>query len=370
MKKVTGALAAFLYSTSALYGATLLPNGEQQFIDANGKPYANGRVYFYSNYPTCTVLKNTYQDSAAAVLNTNPVVLSAMGTATIFGTGAYCQVLKDQLGNTIWTKYTSDTSSASNLGWGGVSGGSANVQTLSASTFTGLDGQTVYFVAGFTNTGSMTLNINGIGAAAVVKDTPGSAIFLTGYEVVANNVIGVTYRQTTGQFHLIVNNNYSNAGEVKTFAMASCPSGWLPADGTAYSATTYPGLAAALGTTWGVSAGNVVLPDLRGVFARGASNMNGPAGARATTPDAVAVTAQAVGSADYQTSTNLSHTHTDAGHTHSYNTPNTSATPTFAGGAGYTQTPTTTGTGFANIQASGGIESRPKNYAVQYCVKY
>ena len=78
MKKVSGALAAFLYSTSALWGATLLPNGEQQFIDANGKPYANGKVYFYSNYPTCTVLKNTYQNEGGTVLNTNPVVLSAM----------------------------------------------------------------------------------------------------------------------------------------------------------------------------------------------------------------------------------------------------------------------------------------------------
>ena len=96
MKKVIGALVAFLFSTSA-WSATLLPNGEQQFIDANGKPYANGKVYFYSNYPTCSVLKNTFQDSAGSVLNTNPVVLSAMGTATIFGTGNYCQVLKDEL---------------------------------------------------------------------------------------------------------------------------------------------------------------------------------------------------------------------------------------------------------------------------------
>jgi microcystin-dependent protein len=216
----------------------------------------------------------------------------------------------------------------------------------------------------------MTLNINGIGAAAIVKDTPAGPIFLSGTELTAGNVVGVTYRQTTGQFHLIVNNNYSFAGEVRMFAMASCPNGWFPADGSSKSSASYPELTLALGTTWGVSAGNVVLPDLRGVFARGASNMNGPAGARATTPDAVAVTPQTVGSADYQTSANLSHTHTDAGHTHSYQTPNTSATPTFQGGAGYTQTPATSGTGFANIQATGGIESRPRNYGVQYCVKY
>jgi microcystin-dependent protein len=370
MKKASGIIAALLASTSGLWGATLMPNGMQQFIDGSGNPIVGGRVFFYSNFPTCTIPKNTWQDTAQTVLNTNPVVLDSAGRATIFGSGAYCQVLKDANGNTIWTKYTSDTSSASNLGWGGVSGGSPNAQSLTASSYTGLDGQTVYFVAGFTNSGPMTLNINGIGSAAVLKDTPSGPIFLTGTEVTAGNVVGVTYRQSTGQFHLIVNNNYSFAGEVRMFAMPSCPAGWLPADGTAVSSATYATLFSALGTTWGTSAGNVVLPDLRGVFARGASNMNGPAGARATTPDAVAVTPQAVGSAGYQTSTNISHTHTDAGHTHSYNTPNTSATPTFQGGAGYTQLPATTGTGFANIQATGGIESRPRNYAVQYCVKY
>ena len=172
MKKVTGALAAFLYSTTSLWGATLLPNGMQQFIDANGKPYANGKVYFYSNYPTCSVLKNTYQDEAGSVLNTNPVVLSAMGTATIFGSGAYCQVLKDSLGNTVWTKYTSDTSSASNLGWGGTSGGTANAQTVTVTSFTGTNGQSFYFIAGFTNTGPLSLAVNGGSPISVVRDTP------------------------------------------------------------------------------------------------------------------------------------------------------------------------------------------------------
>jgi hypothetical protein len=207
MKKVTGALAAFLYSTSALWGATLLPNGEQQFIDANGKPYASGKVYFYSNFPTCTVLKNTYQNEGGTVLNTNPVILSAAGTATIFGSGAYCQVLKDQYNNTIWTKYTSDTSSASNLGWGGTSGGTANAQTVAVSAFAGTNGQTFYFKAGYTNTSALTLTVNGGSAISVVRDTPTGTVALTGGEVVTGNIIGVTYDSGTGVFHLVTNNS-------------------------------------------------------------------------------------------------------------------------------------------------------------------
>jgi hypothetical protein len=117
----------------------LLPNGQQQFVDATGKPYAAGKVFFYSNFPTCTVLKNTYQNEAGTQLNTNPIILDAAGRATIFGSGAYCQVLKDANNNTIWTKYTSDTSSASNLGWGGTSGGTANAQTVTVSAFSNVN---------------------------------------------------------------------------------------------------------------------------------------------------------------------------------------------------------------------------------------
>lgn len=361
MKKVTGALAAFLYSTSALYGATLLPNGEQQFIDANGKPYANGKVYFYSNFPTCTVLKNTYKNEAGTVLNTNPVVLSAMGTATIFGTGAYCQVLKDQNGNTIWTKYTSDTSSASNLGWGGTSGGTANAQTVSVSSFASVNGQTFYFIAGYTNTGSMTLAINGGSPLAVVRDTPTGTAFLAGGEVVAGNVIGMTYTSATGQLHLITSNVQAGyTGEVRTFAMASCPGGWLYANGAAVSATTYSNLYAAIGTTWGTSAGNVVLPDFRNEFLRGDG-------------------ASVVGT--FEANQNLSHTHTptvtNPTHSHTYTAGGSSTIALSAGGVPVNQSAPGTSTTSADAQNtsvtianSGGTESRPDNYRVRYCIKY
>jgi microcystin-dependent protein len=365
MKKVTGALAAFLYGTSSLYAATLLPNGQQQFIDANGKPYANGKVYFYSNFPTCSILKNTYQNEAGTVLNTNPVTLSAAGTATIFGTGAYCQVLKDQLGNTVWTKYTSDTSSASNLGWGGTSGGTANAQTVSVSSFANVNGQTFYFVAGASNTSALTLSVNGGTPLAVVRPTPTGVLSLAGGEVIAGNVIGVTYVSSTGQLQLATNNTQIGyPGEVRTFAMASCPSGWLYANGSSVSATTYSNLFAAIGTTWGTSAGNVVLPDFRNQFMRGDGS-------------------SAVGT--FQANDLKSHTHTatsvvtDLGHTHSYDkaTAGTTSvqlvgafvsTPTVAGSStGSSPTGVTVSTTNAN---TGGTETRPDNYRVRFCIKY
>ena len=77
-----------------------LPNGKQQFIDQNGQPLVGGQVYFYQ--VGTLVPKDTYQDPAETIPNTNPVVLDAGGYAVIFGSGGYRQVLQDVNGNTIW----------------------------------------------------------------------------------------------------------------------------------------------------------------------------------------------------------------------------------------------------------------------------
>ena len=81
--------------------ASLIPNARQQFIDLNGNPLVGGYVYFYEKTPSL-VPKNTWQDAAQTVLNENPVVLDSRGQATIYGAGAYRQVLTDADGNTIW----------------------------------------------------------------------------------------------------------------------------------------------------------------------------------------------------------------------------------------------------------------------------
>lgn len=87
--------------------ASLLPNGEQQFIDANGAPYEAGLVYFY--IPGTTTLKTTWLDPFKLAPNTNPVVLDAAGRAIIYGDGQYRQVLYDADGVMIWDKLTNDT---------------------------------------------------------------------------------------------------------------------------------------------------------------------------------------------------------------------------------------------------------------------
>jgi len=126
-------------------------------------------------------------------------------------------------------------------------------------------------------------------------------------------------------------------GEVFPFAGATCPSGSLLANGSTFSAATYPALNTLLG-------GNT-LPDLRGEFIRGLDNGRGVDGGRV------------LGSA--QADMFKSHTHDQA--------PNTEIAfgPTMrevngSGDAGITVGGTT--------QATGGSETRPRNVAMNMCI--
>lgn len=96
-------------------------------------------------------------------------------------------------------------------------------------------------------------------------------------------------------------------GELKDFATASVPSGFLECDGTAYSRTGYPDLFAAIGTTWGLGTGGDVttfgVPNLKdtGRFRRSRTG--------------------SVAAGTYQANQNAAHTHT--GTTDSTNTDHT-----------------------------------------------
>jgi hypothetical protein len=83
---------------------SLIPNAKQQFLDANGNPLASGKVYFY--IPSTTTFKNTYQDAALTILNTNPIVLDTAGEAIIYGNGSYRQIVNDVNNNLIWDQTT------------------------------------------------------------------------------------------------------------------------------------------------------------------------------------------------------------------------------------------------------------------------
>ena len=218
IKRVLSGLFLVFIVLNSAFGATLLPNGEQAFVDANGQPLAYGSVQFY--VPGTTTPKNTWSNSAQTALNTNPVKLDGSGRAIIYGSGVYRQVVSDVNGVLIWDQQTADTS-ANNFSWASFSGGSANAQTLAAPNFTNADGQEIAFLASFTNTGALTFTINGGTPINVVKDTNSGPIALTGGEVISGNQYQLVYDASIGEFHLVTFPNVPGIGAPLPLAAAA-----------------------------------------------------------------------------------------------------------------------------------------------------
>lgn len=192
--------------------ATLLPNGRQVFVDANGAPLAGGSVGFY--VPNSLTPKTTWSDPNQSNPNTDPVGLDSSGSAVIYGAGQYREIVKDVNGTTIWDQLTYGASQVPL--WGGTSAGTPNAQTLTASGWTQAAGQQVSFLvgAGLTNTGATTMAINGGTPLAVDLGTSA----LTGGELVAGAIITVGYNATAGVLQVlsfvptaIANNSITNA---------------------------------------------------------------------------------------------------------------------------------------------------------------
>jgi microcystin-dependent protein len=152
-------------------------------------------------------------------------------------------------------------------------------------------------------------------------------------------------------------------GAVMQFAMSAAPSGWLKCNGALVSRATYSGLFASIGTTFGAGNGTTTfkLPDLRGQFIRGYDDGAG------------IDTGRAFGSA--QTDDNKSHSHSVFGLPESYGAGGASPlllTRLYGAWAGKTGEATWDGAAGEKsaVQNTGGTESRPKNIALLYCIKY
>lgn len=82
--------------------ASLMPVAKQQyFIPGTTIPLIGGKLYTYT--AGTSTPKATWQDAAGTIQNTNPITLDSTGSALIFWSGNYKVVLKDALGNTIYT---------------------------------------------------------------------------------------------------------------------------------------------------------------------------------------------------------------------------------------------------------------------------
>lgn len=160
------------------------------------------------------------------------------------------------------------------------------------------------------------------------------------------------------------------AGTIITFASATAPTGYLKANGALLSRTTYSALFAAIGTTFGVGDGSTTfaLPDLRGYFPRGWDDGRG------------IDTSRVFGSSQNDGYLNHAHTASSSSSSHSHlgygangSGPlegiqraylNYANTTSLENSGAHTHTIT------VNASTTGATETRPKNIALLYCIKY
>ena len=140
-------------------------------------------------------------------------------------------------------------------------------------------------------------------------------------------------------------------GAVMPFAMNSAPAGWLAADGTAVSRSTYATLFAAISTTHGSGDGSTTfnLPDLRGIFVRGSGS-------------------QTISGTAYTKAFALKEVDDIKAHQHSFTDAIWEAPggqPIFGPNSGVRVTSGLTTTGGPT-----GSETRPANIALLYCIKF
>lgn len=257
--RVTAALLAILACSGAIVpvnAGTLLPNGEQQFWTADGtQPLAAGCVAFY--IPGTLSPRNTYQDAAQTITNTNPVQLNAAGRAIIYGTGTYRQIVSAvgpgggcaPAGAQIWDQLTESTDSTTTI-FAGASAGTPNAITVNAPAFSGIDGQVINYISTNTNTGGATLNPSSFGAVQIVRDSATGPGALTGGELVATNAVSVIYDATAGTFHILSPVTWPNTSGVPvgaTIAISgfTAPTNYAFAYGQAVSRASFSGLLSA-----------------------------------------------------------------------------------------------------------------------------
>lgn len=180
---------------------------------------------------------------------------------------------------------------------------------------------------------------------------------LTGTPTAPTASVGTNTTQIATTAFVLANSGA--AGQVSFFAMSSAPTGWLKADGTAVSRTTYAALFTAIGTTFGAGDGSTTfnVPDLRGEFARGWDDGRG------------VDTGRAFGSAQADAMQRLNGTFGASNQSPSANGPFTAFSANGnVGSSGVGQIGTQSFD--SALQARTATETRSRNIALLACIKY
>ena len=253
------------------------------FYPGTGNPLSGGQLWTLQPGTSGTgFLKATFTDSTGQVQNPNPVILDSNGEADVWLSGYTKLVLQDANGVQVWSRdNVSSMPSTSSPQIGEWVPQSLSFTYLSATSFSTPGDQTALFtpgerveatVAAGTVYGTVqTSSASGSPLTTTVTVTWDSGQLDSGLSAIATGIITASQHVSLpyGSLGLFT-------GEVRMYAGASAPTGWLVCNGSAVSRTTYAALFNVIGTTFGAGDGSTTfnVPDMRGRVPIGAGQGN------------------------------------------------------------------------------------------------
>lgn len=180
-------------------------NEDTQYVDNAGIPYVGGKVYIGDvDADPVANPKDIFSDRELTVALANPQTLDATGRATtkIWTDGKYSLQVNDIDAVQVFQDLDrgEDTASISMTGLTNVAGGNT-ITAVATPVLTSYVDQSLYiFKAVQTNTGPTTLNIDGVGAKAVVQNND---IALGSGRIKADDNVTVQYNSTNDNFAIV-----------------------------------------------------------------------------------------------------------------------------------------------------------------------
>jgi hypothetical protein len=186
-----------------------------------------------------TLTNGTIADANQVMANFNTIVAGVNSNAATAGVNSNITSI---IGLTTPLSYPQGGSSLYIGGTGSNSGNNYTVASPTPTGFTLTIGKIISFTVPATNTGAAQLNVNGTGLTNFFRQTSSGPVAMLGGEMVINSVVLAFYDGTQYECLNCVQTSLVPSCTTMDYSGVVIPSGFLLANGSAQSRTTFAGL--------------------------------------------------------------------------------------------------------------------------------